>query len=666
MKPEPHNRKNRRQWVLTGVLLLTALLVISGKGLIANGRRWLFLLGIVVCGMIYVLIPWEKIQELIKKKWKHAPDINRLLSRFLLFLSPVFSFYLVQVSGGFTDKDFLKLLFSLKGGCNLLLYFALGYFIYLFCNRANYTALFLTAVSAVFGLANFFVTEFRDSPILAADLGSIGTAVDVAGAYVYQLDSTSFKAAVLAIVFSCVVLRQKSYRWLKWKKRAAVLAGAVLIYAGLSSRIFSGTFFKENGITLNIWNPGSDYVQNGSLLSLTVSYSYYHVGRPEGYSLKTVKELTEGYSSDSTETGEKQQPNVIAIMNEAFSDLSVLGNLDISEDVMPFVRNLQENTVKGTLYMSVRSSQTANSEFEFLTGCSMGFLPYRSIPYNSYIKEEIPTLTTTLKAQGYGKNMAFHPGLPDAWNRNNVYPLFGFDEFQSVADVEGELKEGDSVHGFVSDEFGYRHLTEQYEQFRQSSQDPFYSFFVTIQNHGGYTKNLVDVTVPLNNAEEWSKETEQYLNLIKISDEALKEFLEYFEQVEEPTVVVMFGDHQPGLSPKGDARTYTLDMALYEVPYLIWANYDIEEEERDMSANYLSSYLLKVLNANMTGFNKYLLQLQEKIPVITANGYIGDDGMLYGWEEESAYTPLLEEYRILQYNDLFDADHRAEEFFYLG
>ena len=128
----------------------------------------------------------------------------------------------------------------------------------------------------------------------------------------------------------------------------------------------------------------------------------------------------------------------------------------------------------------------------------------------------------------------------------------------------------------------------------------------------------------------------------------------------------MFGDHQPGLSPKGDARTYTLDMALYEVPYLIWANYDIEEEERDMSANYLSSYLLKVLNANMTGFNKYLLQLQEKIPVITANGYIGDDGMLYGWEEESAYTPLLEEYRILQYNDLFDADHRAEEFFYLG
>lgn len=664
MKTERKNKGKRI--VLLGILLLTAIAAVMQKELIANTRRWLFLLGTVICGMLYVAMPWEKIQNWMGEHWKHPLNLNRLLSRILLLLSPFFSFYLVQVYGGFSDKKFIKLLFSLRGGCNLILYFAMGYFIYLLCNRAKYTALLLTIISSFFGLANYFVMEFRDSPILAADLGSLGTAADVADAYVYQLDSVSFKAVVLTIVFCCVILRQESYRWLKWKKRLFLLAGAILIYLGMDSQIFSGEYFKKNGITLSVWNPSGNYVKNGSLVSLAISYSYYHVGKPEGYSVNAVEKLAEEYVSDESETEGKQQPNVIAIMNEAFSDLSVLGNLDISEDVMPFVRNLEENTVKGKLYMSVRSSQTANSEFEFLTGCSMAFLPYRSIPYNSYVKNEMPTLTTTLKAQGYGRNLAFHPGLPDAWNRDHVYPLFGFEEFQSFVDVEGELQDGDIIHGFVSDEFGYHYLTEQYEEFRSNSAAPFYSFFVTIQNHGGYTKNQIDVTIPLKNADEWSEETEQYLNLIKISDDALKDLLEYFKKIEEPTVVVMFGDHQPGLSPKSNAKTYTSNMELYAVPYLIWANYDIEEEEKDMSANYLSSYLLKVLGADMTGYNKYLLELQRQVPIITANGYVGNDGILYSWEEESSYTSLLEEYHILQYNNLFDKDNRIDRFFYLS
>ena len=136
--------------------------------------------------------------------------------------------------------------------------------------------------------------------------------------------------------------------------------------------------------------------------------------------------------------------------------------------------------------MSVRTSQTANSEFEFLTGCSMAFLPYRSIPYNSYIKDSMPSLTTTLKDLGYGGNLAFHPGEANAWNRDKIYPLLGFDTFCSFQNIAADLGEEDIVHGFPSDQFGYEYLINQYEQFRLKSAEPFYSFFVTIQNHGGY------------------------------------------------------------------------------------------------------------------------------------------------------------------------------------
>ena len=42
-------------------------------------------------------------------------------------------------------------------------------------------------------------------------------------------------------------------------------------------------------------------------------------------------------------------------------------------------------------------------------------------------------------------------------------------------------------------------------------------------------------------------ETEQYLSIMHASDEALRELITYFETVEEPTLIVFFGDHQPSV-----------------------------------------------------------------------------------------------------------------------
>lgn len=38
---------------------------------------------------------------------------------------------------------------------------------------------------------------------------------------------------------------------------------------------------------------------------------------------------------------------------------------------------------------------------------------------------------------------------------------------------------------------------------------------------------------------------DQYLSLIKKSDTALQELIEYYSQVDEPTIICIFGDHQP-------------------------------------------------------------------------------------------------------------------------
>jgi hypothetical protein len=139
-------------------------------------------------------------------------------------------------------------------------------------------------------------------------------------------------------------------------------------------------------------------------------------------------------------------------------------------------------------------------------------------------------------------------------------------------------------------------------------------------------------------------------------------------------VIVFFGDHQPSLSTefkdaiygkKNSELTIAENLQKYETPYLIWANYDIEEEERDMSANYLGAYLMKTIGANMTGYQKYLLDVMEEVPILTQGAYIGADEEGYNTDDTSQYTELLEEYSRVQYNYLFDPKNRVEEFYEL-
>ena len=104
----------------------------------------------------------------------------------------------------------------------------------------------------------------------------------------------------------------------------------------------------------------------------------------------------------------------------------------------------------------------------------------------------------------------------------------------------------------------------------------------------------------------------------------------------------------------------------YSTPYVIWANYDIKEKENEnMSCNYLSSYLLNMLGADVTGYNKYLLDLKKKLPVITSMFYKGDDGRFYAINEKSKYSKVINDYSIVQYNGLFDQKNRLNKFFFL-
>ena len=637
-----------------------------------------------IFAIVFILFPFDKLDERLKnkykdKKWAENIDTNKIMTRILFFASPILCVMLADRFNGYYMSQIIRRMWGWRFLLNLFIYMVIWFVLYTIINRAQYASMVLLLLVFAATIANYYVWQFRGCPILATDIQSAKTAMNVAANFSYSLDLTGVWGVVYIITFTSMLLSLKGYKGAGIKRRAVMLllsAAALFLFDFI---FFSSDFVKDRGIKAEVWHPQVRYAKNGTALSFVLSWSYTRVEVPKGYSAKKAYAAMEGYESDEAsgdEASKEHMPNVIAIMNESLGDFSYDGNIELTEDYLPFIHSLAEDTIKGKLYVSIEGANTANSEFEFLTGNTMAFLPYRCIPYNLYINDETAAMTQNMKASGYAGNNAYHPYLFSGWNRTNVYPLMGFENFYADR-YYYEHGNDKLVRNYISDESDFQQIIDDYETAAKTKGDaPFYLFNVTMQNHGGYDgkRGYVDTKIRITSDNLESDEAEQFINLAKLSDEAFEKLVNYFKNVDEPTLIVMFGDHQPPVENTFYSDLIGKDVAnlpvekqanWYATPYVIWANYDIEEQELDMSANYLSSYVMQLAGMKLTGYNKYLLDLQKELPVISAVCYQGTDGVFHEIDEKSEYTDKIEEYKLIQYNNLFDIENRNNEFFFL-
>ena len=562
----------------------------------------------------------------------------------------------------------------LRFGVTAFLFYIVMGFLFALTGSMRFSGCFLCIFSIIFSLTNYFTTTFRGIPILASDLTIMGTAMNVVGNYKYSLDLTRTITLLGQITWCILLFRVKRLRLPKGKKRiSAILGSAAICFASFWIMIYTPVMtVTPMHVTVNTFRPIKSYRKNGCVLTFMRSIQLMIIHKPDGYSANAAEEIAAPYRSE-TSSGNAKTPNVIAIMDEAFADLQAVGDFKTSEDVMPFYHSLTKNTVKGFSYVSVFGGQTANTEFEFLTGLSKAFVPASATPYQLYIKSLLPGLTTHLGNQDYQGMLAFHPFRANGYNRDHVYPNLGFSDFISLKDLD--VSASDKIRNFVSDAADFQVIIDQYEQAKKKSNAPFYLFNVTMQNHSGYDQDFDNLDMPISIEEKCDDpELKRYLNLIHHSDTALKSLIEYFSKQKDPTVIVFFGDHEPGLSNEVYSKilgksveklSAEENMNLYKTPFLIWANYDIEEQENvNISMNYLSTLMLESTGMKLSPFNQFLLDIHKQIPVLTTNGYFGEDGSYYSLKDESSpYYESLRKYQILQYNDLFDKKKRIENFF---
>jgi phosphoglycerol transferase MdoB-like AlkP superfamily enzyme len=274
-----------------------------------------------------------------------------------------------------------------------------------------------------------------------------------------------------------------------------------------------------------------------------------------------------------------------------------------------------------------------------------------------------------LKDQGY-YNIAIHPFEPSGYKRDLVYPLLGFDEFLSRKDFANPTL----IRNFISDKDSYQKIIEQYE--KKGKDNPLFIFNVTMQNHGGYSSARLFEDKDNVRLTDYSgyPVAEQYLSLLRKSDQAFQSLVEYFSKQDEHTIILLFGDHQPIaysqlhdlLSAGGTLSNTEALRRKYVVPFVLWSNYDLPKDKIDkISANYLSSYLLKTAGLKETAYNQYLNRLYEKVPVINALFYIDRDNVLHSFNETTAYSDLIKQYRMVGYNDALDHKEKQKEYFCL-
>lgn len=594
---------------------------------------------------------------------------NVILNIHIMEWYPLLCFVMVETTLGANlfSMNFKKVLL------NVVMYMVVMYMIYAIFASVKAAVIGVSVFSSLFATTNIYLMEFRQIPLLATDFSDLKAAANVAGDFTFSLS-----ADIILLICFFIASIAVSFKIKEEKMKAKPHVVIAVIYACLFVGILKFSVFTpalhDMGVKINTFRPSKSYKANGGLLTFVRSVRYLIIDKPEGYSDKRVAEITSKYESDVV--GEdKMRPNVIVIMDEAFSDLQNVGNFETNEEVLPFYRSLEENTVKGYAYVSSFGGKTANSEFEFLSCDSKAFLPDGSTPYQLYIKDYLSTLTGNLKLDNYAGLYAMHPFNANGYNREKVYNLFGFSDFISKEDID--MSKVKLVRNFVSDESHMNRIIQEYEDTRKETDEPFYMFNVTMQNHSPYSTDYDNLpnTIKITTPECKDDAAERYLNLVHLSDAAAQQLVTYFKNVKDPTVIVMFGDHQPGLSdsfyekimgvhPDNLAREQSMER--FKVPFFIWANFDIEEQyvERT-SLNYLQSMMLDITGMKKSGYNKFLLDLQKDVPALNAAGYFTADGTYYSNQDESSpYYEKLKEYNMLEYNHLF-GKNRADDFFEL-
>ena len=595
--------------------------------------------------------------------------MKKKISWLLTILMPVFAYLMFETTTG----NLLSIRFS-RALVNLAFYYLVYGLICLVVNRFRAAMAGTAIVLYILAAVDYYVLQFKGAPLLLPqDLTAWRTAAAVVSNYHIGFAKSVACGGILLTVILLLLWRMEPLK-LSLKKRGIFAGGYVLLTAAWLVAFYRYDVkltFADMDDDIFWWSLEGSYQDFGYATSTAILAKSMIFEKPEGYSVEAVEEIGEEITEAAQSVPVGTTPeNLIVIMNESLSDMRVIRDFETNEEFFPFLKSLTENTIRSNLYVQVFGGGTSNTEYEVLTGNSMAFLPYVISAYQAYCKPDEYGMASTLKSQGY-TTVAMHPNVSGNWNRKKVYTYMGFDEFISSSGYP----DAEHLRNYVSDLGDYQRLISRYEEKKPG--EKLFIFNVTMQNHGGYEESFPDFREEIEALGDTAGygQANRYLSLMKKSDEAFSYLIDYFAQVEEPTMIVMFGDHQAAIETGFYETLYGKSMKeltaeeadkQYVTPLIIWTNYEMGAEAFDrISANYLGAKILELANLKMTAYDELLLENWEEIPALGKNGYYLADGTYTAWSKATEKPEQMRRYQILEYNQVADREHRVDSLFTL-
>lgn len=473
------------------------------------------------------------------------------------------------------------------------------------------------------GMANFIVQSFRLTPLSAMDF------------YFYEskwkeiLQYLNIPLLILVLSILAAVIGVLIYLWKSLQKSKRNIKLSILIM-GISTAfmaVTSALALRSGALSNHFGNLMEPYKDYGFAYCFANSIIDRGIKITGDYNEQRMDELLIKLEKNTTNVDNAgkaaSQPNIILIQLESFFDANYLSEVTYSENPVPNFTKLKEEYTSGFLTVPVYGAGTINTEFEVLTGMSTEFFgtgeyPYRTI-LNSTTSESICYNLTEL---GY-RNYILHNNTATFYNRNEVFPMLGFDHFVSIEYMHGVEH---NLLGWSKDKV----LTAEIQKALEADAAKDFIYAISVQPHGTYPTTPTEPTkIRLNEnsdlEESYKNQLEYYVNQLTQTDQMIKELTDRIAKFDEPTVIVFFGDHLPPLNIDNE------DVAKhnkYQTEYVLWSNYSMEKEHKDLTAYQLNAYVL------------------ERI------GY--DNGMLTKLHQNfSDREDYLEDLELLQYDMLY-------------
>ena len=540
---------------------------------------------------------------------------------------------------------------------------------------------FMIFTAAAF--ANRTKSTLRQDPLVPSDLSVITEVKSILQNYdkIYMILAIAAVLITLAIIALAFLFFKKSDK-LTVKKRILGAGGCIACFVIMFSTAYSNTeLYNSYAVDGNIYFKVNQYISKGFLYSFIYDINNLKVEKPSSYNPEAFNAIDD--TAESTELNDISKPNIVMIMSEAFSDISNSESINFDEygDPLEFYNQFinRDDVISGHIVVPNFGGGTSDTEFDVLTGCSTKYIDSSQVSYN-FIRKPMEAMPRLLKNIGYD-TLAIHPGYGWFYNRTNVYKNMGFDDFIYLEEDFDPSTQNKG--GYISDEVTTQSIIDNFENHVKNNDDPLFEFCVTIQNHGPYEEKYENLKTNFSTDIQLTDDEKAiysgYFQGIDDADAQIETLVNYFESIDEPVVLVFFGDHLPGFSngmsyfsqfrPDIDLNgNQWQQMKAYETPFFIWAN-EVALKTTNFSENaknikmpvndiissfYLGTTVMELLDmGNISPLFGFVNELRGSLPVASSNVYMYPDGTLSDTIDEGK-TADIQKYKEWIYYKLFD------------